>query len=77
MLLREGVVLRMKVRDMVQPRVELLTTELRKARDNAERPSASASAMLIAGTVAGLLGTLALACDHRRVRHHPASWGPW
>ncbi|TXM67828.1 methyl-accepting chemotaxis protein [Methylobacterium sp. WL120] len=62
MLLREGVVLRMKVRDMVQPRVELLTTELRKARDNAEASAASASATLIIATAAGLLGTLALAC---------------
>jgi methyl-accepting chemotaxis protein len=60
-LLIEGSAARAKVREIIQPRLEILTAELRQARDDAERAVSAASAMLLAATVAGLLGAMALA----------------
>ena len=60
-LLREGSALRAKVRETIQPRVDFLTAELRKARDDADGAVANATTMLVVATLAGLLGTLTLA----------------
>jgi methyl-accepting chemotaxis protein len=60
-LLIEGSVARTKVREIIQPRLEILTAELRQARDEAERSVGAASTMLITATAAGLLGVMALA----------------
>ncbi|MGU3421774.1 methyl-accepting chemotaxis protein [Methylobacterium sp. D54C] len=59
-LLIEASPTRTKMREFVQGRVERLNAELRRARDDAEQAVTAAKTMLIAASVAGLIGAMAL-----------------
>ncbi|MET3414973.1 HAMP domain-containing methyl-accepting chemotaxis protein [Methylobacterium sp. 1030] len=57
----EGQPLRFKLRDSIRSRVEALTSELRQARDEAERASASASQIMIGASIVGFMVAFGLA----------------
>jgi methyl-accepting chemotaxis protein len=59
-LLVDAAVARIKMRDMVQGRVERLNAELRQARDEADQAVTTARMVLIGASVTGLLGAIAL-----------------
>ncbi|MEE7450247.1 methyl-accepting chemotaxis protein [Methylobacterium radiotolerans] len=59
-LLTDGAVARLKLRDFVQGRIDRLTSELRQARDNADQAVRAAMTILISAAVIGILGTIAL-----------------
>ncbi|AWB21498.1 HAMP domain-containing protein [Methylobacterium currus] len=61
LLLVEAAPIRAKVRDAVQPRIEILKAELKQARTEADQASAEAGATLVGAATAGLLAAMALA----------------
>ncbi len=60
-LLVEAAPIRAKVRDVVQPRIDLLTAELKRASEAADQAAAQAGTVLVGAAVVGLLAALALA----------------
>ena len=61
LLLIEAAPIRARVRDAVQPRIDILKGELRQARDEADQASAQAGTTLVGAATAGLLAALVLA----------------
>ena len=59
-ILIEGSAARAKLRDQVQPRIDLLTTELAKAKQEADQAAGHAGIILTLSSVLGFLGALAL-----------------
>ncbi|AWN46326.1 methyl-accepting chemotaxis protein [Methylobacterium terrae] len=60
-LLVDAAPIRLKVRDIVQGRIDLLTAELKRARDSADRAADEAGTVLIGSAVLGMLAALGLA----------------
>ncbi|BAQ47776.1 MULTISPECIES: methyl-accepting chemotaxis protein [Methylobacterium] len=60
-LLVDAAPVRRKVRDLVQKRIDLLTAELKRASDNADRSAAEAGTVLVGAAAGGLFAALALA----------------
>lgn len=60
-LLIEAAPLRAKVRDIVQPRIDLLTKELKEASDRADQAAADTGMLLMGSAVIGLLTAMILA----------------
>ncbi|MEE7449013.1 methyl-accepting chemotaxis protein [Methylobacterium radiotolerans] len=60
-VLSEGLAARNKVRDFVQPRIDNLTAELAKAKNEAQASAQRATTVLVTAAVAGLLAALAVA----------------
>ncbi|MGC5777937.1 methyl-accepting chemotaxis protein [Methylobacterium sp. NFXW15] len=60
-LLIEAAPFRAKVRDIVQPRIDLLTKELKEASDRADQAAADTGTLLMGSAVIGLLTAMILA----------------
>ncbi|GJE70436.1 methyl-accepting chemotaxis protein [Methylorubrum podarium] len=61
LLLMEGSVARAKLRDQVQPRIDLLTAELAKAKQEADQAASQARIVLTLASVLGFLAAIGLA----------------
>ena len=61
LVLSEGLAARNKVRDFVTPRIETLTSELEKAKAEAQAGAERATTILVTAAVAGLLAALGVA----------------